>query len=97
MYVRFVMNIIVRNAPQHTTNSTKLTIIVVSIVKRQQKINTDIEMKNKERIYHEFLLRLYENTMYGDGKLYDNLKSYYYSATNSNPGEEQKDLTEILK
>mgnify|MGYP003606161019 FL=1 len=54
-------------------------------------------MKNKERIYHEFLLRLYENTMYGDGKLYDNLKSYYYSATNSNPGEEQKDLTEILK
>lgn len=68
MYARFVMNIIVRNAPQHTTNSAKLTIIVVSIVKR-----------------------------HGDGKMYDKLKSYYYNATNSNAGEEQKDLTEILK
>lgn len=54
-------------------------------------------MKNKEKIYHNFLLRLYENTMYGDGKMYDKLKSYYYNATNSSPGEEQKDLTEILK
>ena len=52
---------------------------------------------NKYKIYHNFLLRLYENTMYGDGKLYDKLKAYYYNATNSNVGEEQKDLTEILK
>ena len=51
----------------------------------------------KEIIYHNFLLRLYENTMYGDGKMYDKLKAYYYNATNSNAGEEQKDLTEILK
>ena len=51
----------------------------------------------KEKIYHNFLLRLYENTMYGDGKMYDKLKSYYYNATNSSPGEEQKYLTEILK
>ena len=29
--------------------------------------------------------------------MYDKLKSYYYNATNSNAGEEQKDLTEILK
>ena len=43
-------------------------------------------MKNKEIIYHNFLLRLYEK-----------LKSYYYNATNSNAGEEKKDLTEILK
>ena len=28
---------------------------------------------------------------------YDKLKAYYYNATNSNVGEEQKDLTEILK
>ena len=48
-------------------------------------------MKNNEIIYHNFLLRLYENTMY------DKLKSYYYNATNSNAGEEKKDLTEILK
>lgn len=54
-------------------------------------------MKNKERIYHEFLLKLYENTMYGDGKLYNKLKVYYYNATNSNAGEEQKDLTKILE
>ena len=54
-------------------------------------------MKTKEIIYHNFLLRLYENTMYGDGKMYYKLKSYYYSATNSNAGEEKKDLTEILK
>ena len=54
-------------------------------------------MKNKEIIYHNFLLRLYENIMYGDGKMYDKLKSYYYNATNSNAGEKQKDLTEILK
>ena len=50
-------------------------------------------MNDKERIYHEFLLKLYENAMYGDGKL----TAYYYNATNSNVGEEQKDLTEILK
>ena len=54
-------------------------------------------MKNKEIIYHNFLLRLYENTMYGDGKMYDKLKSYYYNATNSNAGEKQKDLTKILE
>lgn len=54
-------------------------------------------MNDKERIYHEFLLRLYENTQYGDGKLYYKLKSYYYNATNSNAGEEQKDLTKILE
>ena len=54
-------------------------------------------MNDKERIYHKFLLKLYENTMYGDGKLYDKLKAYYYNATNSNAGEEQKDLIEILK
>ena len=54
-------------------------------------------MKNKEEIYHNFLLKLYENTMYGDGKMYYKLKSYYYNATNSNDGGEQKDLTEILK
>ena len=55
-------------------------------------------MKDKEIIYHNFLLRLYENTMYGDGKkCMIKLKSYYYNATNSNVGEEQKDLTEILK
>ena len=54
-------------------------------------------MNDKERIYHGFLLKLYENTMYGDGKLYDKLKTYYYNATNSNVGGEQKDLTEILK
>ena len=52
---------------------------------------------NKYKIYHNFLLRLYENTMYGDGKLYDKLKAYYYNATNSNAGEEQKDLTKILE
>ena len=54
-------------------------------------------MNDKERIYHEFLLRLYENTMYGDGKMYDKLKAHYYNATNSNEFEEQKDLTEILE
>ena len=54
-------------------------------------------MKDKEIIYHNFLLRLYENTMYGDGKMYDKLKAYYCNATNSNVGGEQKDLTEILK
>ena len=56
-----------------------------------------IDMNDKERIYHKFLLKLYENTMYGDGKLYDKLKAYYYNATNSNAGEEQKDLTKILE
>lgn len=56
-----------------------------------------LRQQEKEKIYHIFLLRLYENTMYGDGKLYDNLKSYYYNATNSNSGEEQKDLTKILE
>ena len=61
------------------------------------KTKLEIDMKNKEIIYHNFLLRLYENTMYGDGKMYDKLKSYYYNVTNSNVGEEQKDLTEILK
>ena len=69
----------------------------MSIVKSRLKININVKMKNKELIYHNFLLRLYENTMYGDGKMYDKLKSYYYNATNSNVGEEQKDLTEILK
>lgn len=64
---------------------------------RDVELITHINMKNKEKIYHNFLLRLYENTMYGDGKMYDKLKSYYYNATNSNTGEEQKDLTEILK
>lgn len=54
-------------------------------------------MKNKEKIYHNFLLKLYENTMYGDGKMYDKLTTYYYNATNSNAEEEQKDLIEILK
>lgn len=34
---------------------------------------------------------------YGDGKMYDKLKSYYYNATNSNASEEQKDLTKILE
>ena len=53
-------------------------------------------MNDKERIYHEFLLRLYENTMYGDGKMYDNLKAYYYNATNSNAGEDVK-LIEVLR
>ena len=54
-------------------------------------------MTENERIYHNFLLRLYENTMYGDGKLYNRLKAYYYNATNSNASEEQKDLTKILE
>lgn len=65
--------------------------------KELNKIRKEMRNLEKESIYHIFLLRLYENTMYGDGKLYDKLKAYYYNATNSNPGEEQKDLTEILK
>lgn len=70
------------------------------IDKELDKIKKSMEslrQQEKERIYHNFLLRLYENTMYGDGKLYDNLKVYYYNATNSNAGEEQKDLTKILE
>lgn len=54
-------------------------------------------MNEKEKIYHNFLLKLYESTIYGDGRMYDKLIAYYYNATNSNAGEEQKDLTEILK
>lgn len=65
--------------------------------KELNKIREEMRNLEKEKIYHNFLLRLYENTMYGDGKLYDKLKAYYYNATNSNVGEEQKDLTEILK
>ena len=65
--------------------------------KELNKIRKEMQNLEKESIYHNFLLRLYENTMYGDGKLYDKLKAYYYNATNSNPGEEQKDLIEILK
>ena len=68
------------------------------IDKELDKIKKSMEgLRQQEKIYHNFLLRLYENTMYGDGKMYDKLKSYYYNATNSNAGEEQKDLTEILK
>lgn len=48
-------------------------------------------------IYHNFLLRLYENTMYGDGKMYDKLKAYYYNATNSNEFEEDVKLIEVLR
>ena len=65
--------------------------------KELNKIREEMRNLEKEKIYHNFLLRLYENTMYGDGKMYDKLKSYYYNATNSNAGEKQKDLTEILK
>lgn len=64
---------------------------------RDVELEMEYVFEEQEKIYHNFLLRLYENTMYGDGKMYDKLISYYYNATNSNAGEEQKDLTEILK
>ena len=54
-------------------------------------------MNEQEKIYHNFLLKLYESTIYGDRKMYDKLRAYYYNATNSNEGEEQKDLINILK
>ena len=54
-------------------------------------------MTDNERIYHNSLLKLYENTMYGDGKMYDKLKAYYYNATNSNEFDEDFKLIEVLK
>lgn len=55
------------------------------------------EMEKILIIYHNFLLKLYENTMYGDGKKYDKLKAYYYNSTNSNEFDESVKLLELLK
>lgn len=59
--------------------------------------DVEYEMVEILTIYHNFLLKLYENTMYGDGKIYDKLKAYYYNATNSNEFDEDFKLIEVLK
>ena len=64
---------------------------------RDVELEMEYVFEMQEIIYHNFLLRLYENTMYGDGKMYDKLKAYYYNATNSNEFDEDFKLIEVLK
>ena len=59
--------------------------------------DVEYEMVEILTIYHNFLLKLYENIKSGDRSSYINLAAYCYNVSNWNELDEDIKLIEVLK